>query len=86
MALLKEKSNAAPEDKDPEEPVSERCYRKIFLNDFIISPFHPKKDQSLFCERWNNRSGKEKDRRAQEKMKHDRNKKDAEIFKERLKD
>ena len=82
---MKEKSNAAPGDKDLDVPVSEICYREIFVNDFNISPFHPKKDQCFICERWKNLSAEEKHSRAQEKMKRDHNKKDAENFKEKVK-
>ena len=57
--------------------MSERCYREIFVNDFNISSFHPKKNQWSICVRWNNLNGKEKHDRAQEKMKHDHNKKYA---------
>ena len=49
LAWLKEKSNAAPGDKDVEVSVSERCYREMFENYFNISPLHPAKDQCLIC-------------------------------------
>ena len=44
IGLIEGKVNAAPGDKDLDVPVSERCYRDIFVNDFNISSFHPKKD------------------------------------------
>ena len=85
LTWLKDKSSAAPADELLKNPVGERRYRDIFVNDFNISPFHPKKDQCVLCETWNSLSAVEKENRAQQKMEHDRNKEDAQNFKATVK-
>ena len=80
-----DKSTSTPADELLKNPVSERRYREIFVNDFNISPFHPKKDQCVLCERWSSLSAEEKENRAQQKMEHDRNKENARNFKAAVK-
>ena len=63
LTWLKDKSTATPADELLKNPVSERRYREIFVNDFNISPFHPKKDQCVLCESWNSLSVQEKENR-----------------------
>ena len=83
LSWLKEKSAASGASSDDvlKNPVSERRYREIFVNDFNISPFHPKKDQCVLCESWKNLSAAEKESRAEEKREHEQNKEDTKNFK-----
>ena len=72
-------------DEVRKNAVSERCYREIFVNDFNILPFHPKKDKCVLNESWNTLSEADKDSRSQEKIEHDCNKEDAQSFKAEIK-
>ena len=85
LSWLKEKSDATPDDEILQNPVSERRYREIYVNDFNISPFHPKKDQCVFCESWKTLSEVDTESKSQEKIEHDRSKEDAQKFKAQVK-
>jgi hypothetical protein len=45
---LKEKSNAAPDDSLLQEPLSERGYREIIVNDFNIPHFIQRKTNAFY--------------------------------------
>jgi len=67
-------------------PVTMRRYREIFVNDFNLSPFHPRKDQCITCETWETLTLEEKTRRQPAKNAHDINRTHVDKFREKTKE
>jgi len=64
ISFLEMKAAENPEDPVYEQPVTERRYREIFVNDFNAAPYHPKKDQCVLCETWKTLDSDEKQQRT----------------------
>ena len=66
--------------------MSESKYREIFVSNFNISPFHPKKDQCLMCETWQALTDEQRRTRSEEKLEHDNCREQAQTFKQKTKE